>query len=179
MALSSQDAAAALRDIEKAERLSSTLRGYEIAAPHFIVWGIVWAIGYGLSDLAPAQANVIWATVVPIGLVAGFVIARAARGRFAWRHAAMAATIFVFFCATFFVMAPANGRQIAAFIPLVVATVYVLLGIWVGPRYAVAGIVVAALTLIGFVLLGEHFFLWMAGVGGGSLVLAGIWLKRA
>ena len=178
MTLSSQDAAAALSDIENAERRSATLRGYEVAAPHFIVWGVVWAIGYGLSDLAPTHANVIWATVVLIGLAAGFIVARVARGRFAWRQAAVAATIFVFFCATFFVMAPSGERQIAAFIPLVVATAYVLLGIWAGPRYAVAGIVVAALTLIGFVLLGNHFFLWMAGVGGGSLVLAGIWLRR-
>jgi hypothetical protein len=48
-----------------------------------------------------------------------------------------------------------------------------------GPRYVTTGIAVATLTLTGFFLLKQHFFLWMAGVGGASLILAGIWLKRA
>jgi hypothetical protein len=83
-----------------------------------------------------------------------------------------------FFVASFFIMSPVTGRQIAAFIPLVVAVAYVLIGIFRGPRYIATGLVVAALTLLGFALLKEHFFLWMAGVGGAAMILAGIWLRR-
>jgi hypothetical protein len=43
----------------------------------------------------------------------------------------------------------------------------------------VAGVLVAALTLAGFFLLKDNFFLWMAGVGGGSLILAGYWFRQA
>jgi hypothetical protein len=96
-----------------------------------------------------------------------------------WRYGAVALTLFGFFGATFFVMAPVSGRQIAAIIPLAVAAAYVVRGLWWGPRYVITGIVVAALTLAGFVLLKEHFLLWMAGVGGGALILAGLWLKQA
>jgi hypothetical protein len=35
------------------------------------------------------------------------------------------------------------------------------------------------LTLFGYVTLASHFYLWMAVVGGGALVLAGLWLRRA
>jgi hypothetical protein len=178
MAISPQDAAAALHDIERAEARSATLRGYERAAPHFILWGILWAIGYGLSDIFQAHANAIWAAIIPIGIIADFVAVRRAKGGFNWRYGLAVVTFLVFFCAAFFVMAPVNGRQVAAFIPLVVATCYVLVGIWAGTRYVVAGVVIAALTLIGFALLREHFLLWMAVVGAASLILAGLWLKQ-
>jgi hypothetical protein len=65
------------------------------------------------------------------------------------------------------------------FVPLLVATTYVLLGIWIGGRYAAIGIVIAILTMVGFLLLPAHFLLWMAGVGGGALILTGLWLHRA
>jgi hypothetical protein len=40
-----------------------------------------------------------------------------------------------------------------------------------------AGVVVAALTLIGFFGLPQYFLLWMAVVGGGALILGGFWLR--
>ena len=80
--------------------------------------------------------------------------------------------------ATLALMGPVDGRQTAAFVPLVVATSYVLGGIWWGTRFVVAGIVLAALTLGGFFLLTEHFLLWMAVVGGAALLVGGLWLRR-
>jgi hypothetical protein len=182
MSLSPQDAAAALHDIQAAERRSATLHGYRQGAPHLILLGVLWALGYGQTDLRPAYAQTIWAVVTPIGIVAGFVILRAARSGEkridAWRYGAVAATLCAFFFATFYVMAPVSGRQVGAFIPLFVATVYALASVWLGWRYAIAGIAVAILTLAGFALLRQHFPLWMAVVGGGALILAGLWLRR-
>lgn len=178
MTLTPQDADAALRDIEAAQARSSTLHEYQRAAPNFLIWGVIWAVGYGLSDALPRHAGAIWAVLVPIGVAAGFVAARGERPMLAWRYGAVALAMLVFFAATFFVMAPVGGKQIAAFIPLFVALAYVLCGVFRGPRYAVAGIVVAAATLVGFVWLQQHFFLWMAVVGGGALMLAGFWLRR-
>ena len=178
MTLTPRDAGAALRDIEAAQARSSTLRDYQRAAPNFLIWGIIWAVGYGLSDPFPRHAGSIWAVLVPIGLAAGFFAARGGKPMFAWRCGAVALAMLAFFVAAFFVMAPVSGKQIAAFIPLFVALAYVLCGVFRGPRYAVAGIVVAAATLVGFVWLQQHFFLWMAIVGGGALMLAGFWLRR-
>ena len=178
MALSPQDAAAALRDIARAETRSATLREYQRAAPHFIIWGVLWAVGYGLSDVFPSHANAIWAVIVPIGVVAGIVAMRGGRSALGWRYAAVMGAILAFFVAGAFVLTPVTGRQVAAIIPLFVALMYVLRGIWAGPRYIVAGIAVAALTLAGFFLLRDHFSLWMAGVGGGALILAGVWLRK-
>jgi hypothetical protein len=134
MALSPQDAADALLAIETTQRRSATLRGYERGSPYLILWGVLWAVGYGLSDFAPAHANAIWAAVVPIGLVAGFFARREAGRGMGWRFAAVAATVLGFFAATYFIMAPVSGRQVAAVIPLVVAAAYVLAGLWWGER---------------------------------------------
>jgi hypothetical protein len=179
MTVSPQDAAAALRDIDAAQARSKTLRGYQHAAPHFLIWGIVWVVGYGLSDVFRGHANAIWGALVPIGLVAGVMVKRDASRAVSWRYAAMGLAILSFCGATFFVMWPVSGRQISAFIPLVIALLYVLGGIWAGPRYAVTGVAVAVLTLVGFVWLSTHFLLWMAFVGGGALILAGLWLRKA
>ena len=63
-------------------------------------------------------------------------------------------------------------------VPMVVATIYAVFGIWKGLRFLFAGIAVAALTLIGFFFLPQYFLLWMAAVGGGSLMLVGVWLRK-
>jgi hypothetical protein len=178
MTLSPRDAAIALRDIERAEARSATLDDYQRAAPHFLIWGVLWVVGYGLTDFYPKHVAAIWAVIVPIGIASGFAAMRARGSGLGWRYGAAAAAIFVFVCAVFVVMWPVRDRQIAAFIPLVVGLAYVLRGIWSGLRHVVAGVLVAALTLAGFFLLEQHFFLWMAGVGGGSLILAGAWLRR-
>lgn len=177
MSLTPQDASLALHDIAQAESRSAMLRGYEHAAPHLIAWGVLWAIGYGLTNFFPLHANAIWSVVIPIGVLADVAAMRGARPG-TWRYLAATGAAFGFMLALFAVMAPVSGRQIAAVIPLFVALIYVLRGIWAGPRHVVAGAAVAALTLAGFFLLTAHFLLWMAVVGGGALILAGLWLRR-
>jgi hypothetical protein len=178
--LSPQEAAQALQSIASTQSRSATLRGYRGAAPHLILWGLLWAVGYGLTEVIPARGSAIWAVIVVVGIAAGAMMTFRQGGRSAgWRFAAVWATLAVFCAATFAIMAPTNGRQVAAFIPLVIAASYVIGGIWLGSRYVAAGIAVAVLTLGGFFLLHEYFLLWMAVVGGGALLLAGLWLTRA
>jgi hypothetical protein len=177
MALSPQDASAALRDIEDAEARSAMLRAYRYTGPYLILWGALWAVGYGLTDFFPRQGAAIWSVVVPIGVIADLVGMRGGRNG-SWRYIASAAAAALFLVAIFLVMAPVSARQISAVIPLCVALMYVLRGIWGGPRYVVAGLAIAVLTLAGFFLLKSHFLLYMAAVGGGALILGGLWLRR-
>ena len=178
MSLSQQDASAALHDIEAAEARSAMLRDYRHASPHLIGWGVLWVIGYGLNDLFPMHGGAIWSVVVPVGLIADLAAMRGARRDEAWRIFAAIGAVSVFVVALVFVMAPVSGRQVATVIPLFVALLYVLRGIWVGPRYIVAGLAIAALTLAGFWFIGRYFSLYMAVVGGGALILGGLWLRR-
>jgi hypothetical protein len=178
--LSPQEAADALQTIERTGRRSATLRGYGHAAPHLMLWGVLWAIGYGLTDLMPGWAGVIWTVVAAVGLLAGIAaVARSGGARAIWRYAGVVTILIAFCVAAVAIMRPTNGLQIAAFIPLVVAMAYAVGGLWFGTRYLVAGIVLAVLTLGGFFALQTHFLLWMAAVGSAALLLAGFWLRRA
>ena len=196
MSLSPNEAADALRDIAVVESRSRRVYGYRQSSPHLILWGVLWAVGYGLTEPWPQRAQAIWTVIVVIGLAAGFAIslrsaswhdAQADRlgdltrppavARLRWGFSGIVLTAFAFIAATLAVMAPVTGRQIGAFIPLVVAAGYALVGLWRGLRFIVAGAVIAALTLAGFFLLPAQFPLWMAGVGGGALILAGFWFR--
>ena len=183
MSLSRDEAENSLRDINRATRLSFEAYGYKSAAPFLILWGALWAIGYGVTDLWPAKSGWTWLGVVVFGFVASALLgARAGNGskpRFSWRIAATALVVCAFISATFAILGPINGAQVGAFIPLLIALVYSVMGIWMGFRFLIAGLLVGALTLGGYFYLHEHFALWMACVGGGTLIATGLWLRRA
>jgi hypothetical protein len=176
MQISHRDAAEALHDVEKTAARSAKLRLYERGAPHFILWGILWAAGYGLTYAVPQHAWTVWLVIDAAGLGGSAYLARD-RLRL-WRVAATAATLFLFFFAAFAMLGPLSGLQIGAFIPLTVACAYILAGLRAGSRFAAAGAVIAAVTLAGFFFLPAHFLLWMAIAGGGAMVSAGLWLRR-
>jgi hypothetical protein len=186
MTISTQEAADALQDIARTQRRALVLRGYERGAPHFILWGLIWAVGYGTSDLAPSLANWTWLALDILGMTSSFLIGRAtvasnsasSRG-YGTRFAALGLTIVAFVVATYYILQPRTAEQFGAYPALMVALIYTVIGIWRGSRWAIAGVAVGVLTVAGYAFFKEHFMLWMAIVGGGTLVLTGLWLRRA
>ena len=200
MTLSPNEAAGVLRDMAAVETRSRRVYGYREASPHLILWGVLWWAGYGLSEPWPHRALAIWITIVVIGLTADCAIslsnanrrnaqagcvadptrqAAVTRLRWEFRFLGIMLTAVAAIAATLAVMAPVTSRQVGAFIPLVVAASYAVVGLWLGLRFIVAGALLAGLTLGGFFLLPPaDFALWMAGVGGGALILAGCWFRR-
>jgi hypothetical protein len=180
MTLTQADATAALRDAEAIKHRSSRLRGYQSASPHLIIWGIVWAVGYAASYLQPAWINAIWLALVAVGTAASIVagMADGRKGVHAEGLAVLGVTFVVFVAGTFIVMAPHDPRQPAAFFPLVVAAGYAIMGAMGATRMLIIAGALAALTLGGFIELGNLFLPWMAVVGGGGLVLGGVWLRQ-
>ena len=188
MPLTQDEAASALRDIQQAGRRSGEAFGYRIAAPYFVTWGLVWVAGYGGSDLAPDRAGAIWLCVIAIGSIASVLVSRWSAGGKAtggsassrgWRTLGLAVIIVAFISATITIMQPVSDKAQAAFPALLTAAVYSGVGMWAGMRWVVAGGAIAALTLGGFFFLHAHFALWMAVVGGGGLILAGLWMRSA
>ena len=54
------------------------------------------------------------------------------------------------------------------------------IGLWTrGWRMLPLGLALIALTTLGYFMLPNHFLYWMAGVGGGGLILGGLWLRSA
>ena len=197
MSLSPDQATSVLRDIAAVKNRSQRFFAYREASPHLMLWGVLWAVGYGATAVMPRHGTAIWIAILAIGIAAGFLIGlRAAVQRDAradapadptrrravawlrWRFGGIWLIGFAFIAAAVAVMWPCSPRQVGAFIPLVVAAAYAILGLWCGVRFVLVGAVLAMLTLGGFFLLPTQFALWMAAVGGGALVLGGSWLRQ-
>ncbi len=186
MSLSRDQAADSLKEIERTSRRSAQAFSYASASPYLIVWGLIWMVGYAASDLAMRWTSPIWLGLSVIGVLVCMAAGRrqaAAHGpdgrASGLRFLASFMVIFVFVYALFAVIGPpANPLASGAVAPLLVAMFYGLVGVWKGVRFLVAGALVAGLTLAGYFWLPQHFLLWMAAVGGGSLVLAGVLLRQ-
>lgn len=179
--ISPDQAADALKEAAITERRSAQAYVYQRFAPYLFLWGIIWMIGYGASDLIPHFAGWIWLGLILAALAISMAIGRSAvsgRPQSNGRYALFFAAVWAFFASTYAVMAPVRGMQQGAFPPLVVALAYILIGLWSGPRLVIAGLAVGALTLGGFFYLPQHFLLWEGFVGGGGLILAGVWFRR-
>lgn len=184
MPVSQDEAESTLKEIERTGRQTLTLQAYASAAPHFFVWGLVWMAGYALSEQLPEARNVVWACLILAGSVASFVFGSSAnRDRSSdqhanWRYAATSFGIAMFFTLAAKVL-KLDSREVAAFIPLMFGGIYMLAGLFAGVRFAVCGAVLALATTYGYLNAGEYFGYWMAAVGGGILILTGLWLRRA
>jgi hypothetical protein len=132
------------------------------------------------------MVGTVWLVLDAIGVAGSFMIGRAAvacapaasKG-YGARFAMLGATVLAFTSATYFVMSPHDMAQLGAFPALLMAGIYTTVGIWRGSRWAISGVVLGVCTVAGFALFKEHFMLWMAAAGGSTLLLTGLWLRRA
>jgi hypothetical protein len=192
MTLSINQAADSLREIEKTGHRSASAYGYAKSSPHLILWGVIWFAGYLQTAIfVPAHLGhligPVWLGLDVLGFAGTAVIGyhqdrgQAAdsearlRGR---RFAGSFAIIVLFILSSFAVIGHVSAVQQAAFWPLVVAMFYAIMGLWSGKRFLVTGLALTALTLVGFFWLRESFYYWMAVIGGGALVLAGLWFRK-
>jgi hypothetical protein len=178
MSITEENAAEAIRLVEEAAQRSTTLRGYRRAAPHLILWGVIYAVAYSGAYFQPGRTGLVWLVLVPSGVIGDVLISWRDRPCNWALFAGIFLTFFAFVAATMSIMHPRDPQQVAAFVPLVVAAAYAVLGMSLGARFVFIGLALGLLTLIGFFALSSIFMLWMAAVGGGALVLGGLLLRR-
>jgi hypothetical protein len=182
MTIQPEEAASALNRIEDAGRQSARAYRYQKVSPHFFLWGAIWVVGYGLT-YARASAAVIWPLLVVLGILGSFWLGRRRGAKssraYAWRYATTVLAAFLFIEALLAILPPKSSLQVDALFPLLVALAYAMLGIWTGgTRIAWLGLVLAALTVGAYFWLPQYFLLWMAAIGGGALILGGVWMRR-
>ncbi len=182
MNISRNDALAALNDVERAEARSLDARVYRTSGVQLISWGVIWMIGYGVEGLQPRWAAIAWPVLVMAGVVFNFAVVRlrGIRGRaVGWRWAVTALSIILFFWGTYTVFRVSSPGPAAAFPALVMAFAYAVAGGWRFTRFLFIAAALFVLTMVGFFYLRPVFEYWLAAVGGGALVLGGVWLMKA
>jgi len=184
--ISAEQAADALKEVAATERRSAEAYSYNQSAPYCFVWGAVWFLGYGAQALLPPPARMWlgwwWMGLSIAGVIASILIGRAQHvrrpGR-SWRMGMLFLILWLFTAALFAVFSPQNHLQVGAYYPLLFAAIYAAIGLWLGLRYVLIGVFMAVATLGAYFFLREYFFHWMAVVGGGSLLLTGLWMRKA
>lgn len=172
----SLDAAAALAEVQGARRRSAELRGYSHAGKHLVAWGLVWLVGNLSVQFAPAAAVWVWGAAVV--LVVSFQLLSAGKRRGGWRVLATVGTGLGFYAAASALLGVQPWLQ-SAFASLIVAAIYVGLGIWIGARFAWIGLLLAAIILTARFAFPAWLPLALGAGGGGALILSGLWLRRA
>ena len=184
MTVNKDDALTALHDVESVERRSQTLFRYGLASPYLLLWGALWIVAGGVGALSPANGNIGWTAVDAVGLLgSAWLIVRHARrcGErvFLLRYVATFTVLAAFVGLTLIVFAPVSADEVLMLITLVVAAAYAIAGCWIGLRYAVVGVALAGLALGVFHLLPAMLTLIVPFVGGGAIILSGLWMRRA
>lgn len=183
MSLSPAEAQLALKDIEKTENRAAASQHHRVSAPYLIMWGIVWVIGYAATASGP-QLSWMWAPLV-IGAVIGSIILGARQpavrnSGYGWRYAASFAAIALFIGSIIAIARPLDYNQVSALFPLVIGVYYAFIGLWTkGWRMLPLGFALIGLTTFGYFMFPDVFLYWMAAVGGGGLIVGGLWLLKA
>jgi hypothetical protein len=181
--IDSQQATAALADIDDMVRRVRQSRIYELASQLMVMWGVLVFAGYLVTWLVPRYAVIGWIAVYVIGIGGWGAFSAVNRPKSGVRsfdlkllYALAMIIIFGVFCCVFGHFGP---RQLSTFWPIYFMLFYSIAGLWFGYAFIVIGLTVSALTVVGYFYAGSAFDLWMAFVNGGGLILGGLWMRRS
>ncbi|HFC09620.1 MAG TPA: hypothetical protein ENJ54_07225 [Chloroflexi bacterium] len=182
--IQSEEAQEALRMVRETQRQMRRMIAAGGAAYYLWLWGAIWMLGFGVEYfLGAGSPTVGW---VWTGLdTLGFVLSMAIGWHFARRLRSPRGTSMGLFWAAWLVYGaliiyfaqPQDANRLTLLIALFVMLAYVITGVLYRSRFFVSlGIALTVLTLVGFVFFPGAFSLWMAVVGGGGLILAGVYI---
>lgn len=184
MSISPSDAERALGEIARVETRSQQRRGYRNGGATLMLWGVIWAVGYTATGLAPHAASKTWIVLSLLGMgVSAVFAAQREGGKSAGRRLpqwlGMAAATAIFVAAVYWLMRPRLAIQFEVMPVLVACWIYAMVGLTRLPRYLWIAGGVFGLTLVGLVYFQPILAYWIAVVGGSGLFVSGLWLRSA
>ena len=182
MTIDPKEAASALGDVAAVERRTREALYYGGASGILILWGVAWAIGHTVTFAAPPLANTAWVVINIVGTIASLLIGFARSRRRArpwdWRLGIAFVVMMVFGMFTQWLLGAAQWREISVFWAVLVMTSWIVAGMWIGRFFIWSGGLVVLVALADYAWGGAWFNLWLGAVGGGAMVLGGLWLRR-
>lgn len=184
--LTPEEAREALAAIEATTRKMRRMVAYGGMPYYLIIWGLVWVFGFSISHFAANSAMVGWAWLALdlLGLLSTFYVSFRIARTINYPQGAMVGWLWIvllFYAALIVYFAqPRTVEQIGLLFSLFAMLGYVLTGILFRSRFmAYLGLTVTLFILIGYLFLSGFYYLWMAVLGGGSLVAAGVYILWA
>lgn len=168
--------------MKKTRRSISSSGGYSF----LIVWGVVWFLGFLGSQFLPQEiGGYTWMILDTLGGIIsaflGFRMSRRVRSSssaISGKHIGIFwILLFCYVIATIAVSWPADGKQLAMYIILFVMVGWMAMGLLLSFYSIWPGLVITVLALVGYFLLPDIFYLWMAVLGGGGMIAFGLFIR--
>jgi hypothetical protein len=178
-----EEALAAIQSMMQKTRHSIASSGAYIT---LIVTGIVWLIGFMCTQFLQGEfIGYIWTGLSilggTLGTVLGFRMAPRVRSPSATATAKRAGIfwlLLVFYgIATIAIARPTDGKQVTIFIVLFIMIGQLAMGLLVSFSSVWWALPITALALVGYFLLPDIFYLWMAILGGGGMIALGLYIR--
>ena len=188
MNVSREDARVSLTMIKAASDHTRKVVASSYASDLLILWGLIWVVGFTSAHFYPHRAAYIFNTLNAIGIIGTLLICTRWRGKaatktpasqnIAWRILGFWLLLFAFASLWLLLLTPSRGIQVCAFFCTVAMFGYVVIGLWSGSYFMFwLGLTVTSLTLLGYHLFPDYFYLWMSPMGGGALLGTGIYIR--
>ena len=187
MDIEPSEAESALAAVRAADaQMRRALNAYG-AAYHFIVWGVIWLIGFSISNFATrlplAVAMWSWPVLNVIGMVCSWTIGIRMGRTFHNPYGSRIGLLWILFIAygilgVFFVH-PASFQAGSLLLVMYVMLWMSVMGLWLNSALVLVSLAVTGLSLVGYFAFPNFFFLWMAFLGGGTMIGTGVYLLRS
>jgi hypothetical protein len=177
-----EEALAAIQSITQRTRRSIASSGAYI---FLIITGIIWLVGFLATqfltgDIVPA----IWIGMSILGTVLAVLLGTRLGSRvrgpsttvYARRIGIFWSLLILYALATIAVARPADGKQVTMFIILFIMIGQLAMGLLFSFSSVWWTLPITALALVGYFLLPEFFYLWMAILVGGGMIVLGLYI---
>jgi len=186
MNISPSDAESALAAIRESESQMRKTLGASGGAYPIIIWGVIMAIGYTLNQFADrlpaAWVAGPWIVMSVLGNIFSIAISirvgRKIRHPMAARIGSLWVVFLVFGLIGALVVHPSDPREINLLVYLLVMLWLAVMGLWLRLSLLWISLAVTGLLVFGYLVLPDYFFLWLAIVGGGTMIGSGLLLLR-
>lgn len=197
MEVSKDEAKRALQEISHARDLTRKSIAAGSSSAILILWGVIWALCYGVGQFAPGWSGKIWLIGAPIGGVASWLIGMRTQSvvkgpsdlkiGMAWIVTFLFALIWASLLLPIGVPQGVDvsesslvlmNRKVGAYAATVPMYLYIIGGLWLGQFFVRLGTLVTFLVLMAYWFSGAWFHLSMAIAGGGALIASGVFVKR-
>jgi hypothetical protein len=186
MKISPNEAEEALANIQRMTQKTRHSIASGGAYIFLIVTGIIWLVGFLTTQFLTGEiVGYIWTgiSILGIGLsvLLGIRMAPRVRGpstTVAAKRAGIFWLLLVFYgIATIAIAKPTDGKQITMFIILFIMIGQLAMGLLLSFSSSWWALPITALALIGYFLLPDFFYLWMAVLGGGGMIILGLYIR--
>jgi hypothetical protein len=152
-----------------------------------ILWGVIWMMGFLNSQFLPNKtASYVWMGLdIAGGILSAIIGIRLNRGirtstptTTGKRIALFWLLLFLYCVMAVAVVWPVDGKQVAMFIIFFVTIGWISMGLLLSFASAWWGLVLLALSLLGYFLLNDIFYLWMSILGGGGMIALGVHVRN-